>query len=94
MVQKVVNNKISNRFEITVDGQTGYLEYNQYKGGMDLRHTFVPEKIGGRGIAAQLVRYALEYARANGLKIKATCSYVKVFLERNLTEFADIEEID
>ena len=52
-------------------------------GGLDIRHTIVPEEIGGRGIASALVREAYNYARAHGLKPVATCSYAVRWLEKH-----------
>ena len=39
--------------------------------------------IEGRGIAATLVKAAYDYALANGMKPKATCSYAVRWLERH-----------
>jgi predicted GNAT family acetyltransferase len=49
---------------------------------LDYRHTFTPPALRGRGIAKDLVLYALDYARSNGIKVVPTCPYVaKVILE-------------
>jgi predicted GNAT family acetyltransferase len=45
-----------------------------------LVHTGVPEEIGGRGIAGQLVRAALERARAEGLTLVPLCPYASRWL--------------
>ncbi len=53
------------RFETQVEGYTGYVEYALLpQGVMDIRHTIVPKEIGGKGIAAALVKFAVEYARS------------------------------
>ena len=52
-------------------------------GGLDIRHTVVPEEIGGRGIASALVREAYNYARAHQLTPVATCSYAVRWLEKH-----------
>lgn len=39
-------------------------------------HTLVPSEIGGRGIAAELVRKMVADARQEGFKIVPQCSYV------------------
>lgn len=95
MQQNVVNNDIvhdkeSMRFSLTLDDHTGYVEYRMHQAYMDITHTYVPEGIEGRGVAASLVRAALEYARKNDLKIKPTCPYVKRFLERNSALYSDL----
>ncbi|GAA1514409.1 GNAT family N-acetyltransferase [Brevibacterium permense] len=46
-------------------------------------HTEVSPEWGGRGLAAKLVRYALETSAEAGLKFRTTCSYVQSFLAKN-----------
>lgn len=58
---------------------------------MDIRHTIAPEEIGGRGIAAALVKFALEYARSQGMKVRPSCGYAEEFLRRH-TEYEAVRE--
>jgi predicted GNAT family acetyltransferase len=50
---------------------------------MALTSTQVPAAVGGRGIAAELVKAALDYAGAQQLKIQPVCSYVVTYLQRH-----------
>ncbi len=77
------------RFATTVDGAKAYLDYRQADGVMSITHTWVPAEIGGRGIAGQLVRAALEHARASGLKVEPACSYAAGWIQRH-PEYADL----
>ena len=43
----------------------------------------VPPEIGGRGIAAQLVKATYDYALKHHLQPIATCSYAVVWLQRH-----------
>lgn len=52
-------------------------------------HTEVDKKLTGEGIGEDLVNAAVAYARANGLKIKTTCSYAKKVLKAN-ADFHDV----
>ncbi len=70
-------------FKTIVDGLTAYATYSIHHGGLDIRHTVVPPEIGGRGIAAQLVKAAYDYAAARHLKAIATCSYAVAWLQRH-----------
>ncbi|TWV14323.1 N-acetyltransferase [Bacteroidaceae bacterium HV4-6-C5C] len=79
----IQNNIEKQRFETTVDGVTAYATYHIGNGGLDIRHTIVPEEIGGRGIASALVKAAYDYAIAEGLTPVATCSYAVIWLERH-----------
>ena len=40
-------------------------------------------EIGGRGIAGQLVRAALEFARGQGLKVRPECSYADAWMRKH-----------
>ena len=73
----------NSRFQTTVDGVTAHVSYKIADGGLDIRHTIVPEEIGGRGIASALVKAAYDYARSQGLKCVATCRYAAIWLERH-----------
>lgn len=71
------------RFEIQVDGVTGYIEYEESGDKIDFTHTIVPSEIGGRGIGTDLVKYALAYARVEHLKVIPSCSFVAAMMDNN-----------
>lgn len=50
---------------------------------MAIHHTEVPRALEGRGIAALLVRTAVEYARSHGMRVAPHCSYVRTYLRRH-----------
>lgn len=80
---EILHDKERHRFSTSADGKTGYVTYDIHDGGLDIRHTVVPEEIGGRGIASALVKAAYDYARGKGLACIATCRYAAVWLERH-----------
>jgi uncharacterized protein len=86
---EVQNNEEKSRFEMTVDGSTAIAEYERREGEIIFTHTEVPEAIGGRGIAQQLVKGALDQARAKDLKVVALCGYVEKFIDRH-PEYKDL----
>ena len=51
--------------------------------GMVITHTGVPDAIGGRGIAGELVRAAFEYAKSQGWHVRPACSYAAAWVERH-----------
>jgi predicted GNAT family acetyltransferase len=57
-----------NLFKTVVDGYTAYVTYIIRDGKLDIRHTIVPPEIGGRGIAAQLVKATYDYALQHHLQ--------------------------
>ena len=72
-----------NRFETEHD-EPGYLAYEMRDDGtLDLQHTIVPAHLEGQGLASQLVKSALEHARANGVRVIPSCSYVRAWLARH-----------
>ena len=48
-----------------------------------MNHVGVPGAVGGRGIAGELTRHALDWAEAQGLKVRARCPYVARWIERH-----------
>ena len=71
------------RFETVVDGVTGFLTYERSGSTIAMTHTTVPPAIGGRGVAGELTRTAVEWARGEGLEIDPQCSYVRGWLARH-----------
>lgn len=77
------------RFLITLDGHEAELVYALRGNQMVIEHTGVPEAIGGRGVAAALVRAALEHARAQGWRVVPACSYSAAYVRKH-PEYADL----
>lgn len=87
----VRDNSRKSRFEIEIDGHLALADYRIAQGVMDLYHTESPAALAGRGVASRLIRTALISARAQGLKVRPTCSFVAAYLKRH-PEFADLAE--
>jgi predicted GNAT family acetyltransferase len=83
MDHAVVDNTQAQRFEVHFDGETAVLEYRLREDALWLVHTEVPKAIEGHGVAAALTRFALDSARARGLKVVPRCEYVKAWLQRH-----------
>lgn len=77
------------RFEAEVDGHACVLEYQVADGRMAILHTGVPLAVGGRGMAGALVRAALDWARASGLRVVPRCTYAADFMARH-PEYNDL----
>lgn len=71
------------RFVAELDGHQAELHYELDNGVMRLVHTGVPAAIGGRGVAGNLVRNALDFARAQGYKVRPDCSYAAAYFQRH-----------
>jgi hypothetical protein len=78
------------RYEAHLDAElAGVLEYKVTHGRIALIHTEVLPAHEGRGAGSALVRFALDDARRRGLRVIATCPYVKDHLTRH-PEYDDI----
>lgn len=88
--EAVRHNREKSRFELSVDGALALADYVLSDGVMVFTHTETPPALQGRGIAARLIEGALRSARAEGLKVRASCSYVVAYLKRH-PEFADLQ---
>lgn len=71
------------RFLTDVDGVQALLDYHLNGDQLVITHTLVPDAIGGRGIAGDLVKAAFEYARGAGYKVRPACSYAAAWAERH-----------
>lgn len=49
-----------------VEGQECVIDYHLSGSTMTITHTIVPASLGGRGIAGELTKFALESARTLG----------------------------
>jgi predicted GNAT family acetyltransferase len=65
-------------------GETAYLEFDLDSAGwITLLHTEVPEALRGRGIAGELAKTGLEYARDNQLKVDVVCPLVANYISKH-----------
>lgn len=71
------------RFVTQAEGHAARLDYIEDEGRLTITHTIVPPEIGGRGIAGELVRAALDYARDAGLEVDPQCSYADAWMRRH-----------
>lgn len=79
----VTQDLAQSRFTATVDGVLCVLDYQLQDKVMAIVHTGVPSQVGGRGIAAELTKVALDTARTNGWKVRPLCSYAAVYMRRH-----------
>lgn len=57
---------------------------------IDFTHTFVEEELRGKGVADELARAALDYARHEHLKVKTSCTFMAGFVKRHAADYADL----
>jgi predicted GNAT family acetyltransferase len=73
----------AHRFEATLDGHAGRLDYSVRDDVLTIVHTEVDPALEGRGVAGALVRAALDHARASGLKVRPRCDYAASYMDRH-----------
>jgi predicted GNAT family acetyltransferase len=89
MDHSVSNNAAQQQFEVHENGEIAILQYRFFEGAVWLMHTEVPASLEGKGIAATLARYSLEWARENNKKVKVVCPFVAAYLKRH-PEYNDL----
>jgi hypothetical protein len=85
-MQQVEHQADNSRFVLNKDDKECILEYkligtadtdNQR---IDFSSTYVPFALRGQGLAEQLVKVGLAWAKEQGYQIEASCWYVKKFI--------------
>ena len=80
----VIDVEEAKRYEASIDGDlAGVLEYVLKHGRLALIHTEVTPAFEGRGVAGELIRFAIDDARRRGLLVIATCPFVRTYVERH-----------
>ncbi|RYZ93107.1 MAG: N-acetyltransferase [Moraxellaceae bacterium] len=76
-----------NRFVLKCDGAEAVLQYHLTKPAgsgsvkaIDFSSTYVPPAFRGKGLAEQLVRAGIKWAKDEGYELHASCWYVAKFL--------------
>lgn len=73
-----------NRIAVVDNGEEiGEVTFPERDGVYVINHTYVDDRYRGQGIAAELVRRAVETIEQRGGKAAATCSYALLWLARN-----------
>ena len=87
---EIVDDPDEGRYEARVDGEVvGVAVRSVREGTMVLPHTEVRPSWRGRGVAAALVRRALDDARAQGLAVVPRCSFVA----RYVADHPDVHDL-
>lgn len=79
----VQDNPEKSRFEIESEGAIAVAEYTVKNGVITFTHTYVPEQLGGRGLATRLAQGGLAAARERGLKVVPECSVFVRYMQKH-----------
>lgn len=83
MSDAVTHNPQGECFELVLPEGRAECRYRRQGGVLVLVHTEVPRALEGRGLAGRVVQAALDWARANGLRVRPACSYVAAYMRRH-----------
>lgn len=73
---KIIDNQERRRFEIKLADDYAYVNYRLRNQVLELIYIFVPVPYRGKDVAEELIRYVLNDAVANNLKIIVYCSWI------------------
>lgn len=79
----IVDNPTAGRFEFRDGEHVAELVYRLQSSRLVLIHTGVPTELGGRGLGGELVRAAIDKARAENLVIDPQCPFARDWLQRH-----------
>lgn len=83
MNEKISVNEATSQFELNTPEGLALIAYEMEGNKMSILHTEVPEALEGRGLASDLAKFALDYARQKQLKVKVYCEFVQVYLKKH-----------
>ena len=92
MMTTIRDNAAESRWELLVDGTlavfAAYRDTAVSRAGHDgnrrtFTHTETQEGFDGQGLASELVKAALDDAKARGLEINPVCPFVRGYLDRH-----------
>jgi hypothetical protein len=83
------DNRDAGRFELDVDGQVAFADYQRRDGRLVIPHVEAPIPLRGTGASGRLMEQVALAARAEGAKITPLCSYAAAWLRRH-PDFQDL----
>ncbi|HEX2903756.1 MAG TPA: GNAT family N-acetyltransferase [Jatrophihabitans sp.] len=87
---ELLNNAEAQQYELWLDGRRASLASYRERGGVVvIPHTETDPAYGGRGLAGQLVRFALDDIRSRGRLVEPACPFVARYIEQH-PEYADL----
>jgi predicted GNAT family acetyltransferase len=85
----VSDNPGRQRFELLVEGQIAFAEYQRRPGLLLITHVETPPALRGGGVAGRLMKGMLEIIRERGIKAAPLCPYAEAYIRRH-PEYQDL----
>ncbi len=80
MEYHVKHNPEASRFEIELGDKIAHADYHISGNVMTIFHVYTPPEYRGKGIAALIAKFALDYIRENNLKVIPQCPYMHGYI--------------
>ena len=89
MSESLIDNAERSRFELGVNGASGFIDYRRSGTTLFLNHAEVPAALAGHGVGNRMVSEALDLIRRRGERIVPVCSFIQAFVRRH-PAYADL----
>jgi uncharacterized protein len=84
---QVIDNTIACRYEMQVNGKLCFIDYQRQTSGtariVNMTHAEVPPAMRGGGLGQQLVKGALDLARAHNEQVIPSCPFIAAYIRRH-----------
>ncbi len=89
--ERLIRNDEAGRYELVIDGTVAsFADFTDTADGVRVfPHTVTDPVFRGRGLAAEVVRFALDDTRAAGRLVQPACWFVTEFIETN-ADYGDL----
>ncbi len=77
------DNVPQHQFELEAPEGLSFATYKDVAGVRAIMHVETPEAAQGQGYATKLMNEIVEHARANGLKLRASCPFAVAYFKRH-----------
>ncbi len=79
----IIDNKAQSRFELPLNGELAYADYQRLPDRLIISHVFTPPALRGGGVASQLMQAIVQQAQQERLRIQPICSYAAIWMKRH-----------
>ena len=83
------DNPAASRFELQIGEDVAFADYTMDGDVITFTHTKVPPHLEGSGNGTKLALFALDSARARGLKVVPACPFIRHVVDEN-PSYADL----
>jgi predicted GNAT family acetyltransferase len=84
------DNASAHRFELEQPEGVSFADYRDIAGARAIMHVETPDAARGLGYASKLMGEIVAHARANGLKLRASCPFAVAYFKRH-PDASDVE---